>query len=1017
MQSKSAEHAQKITLRAAAANDREDQVAKLIAGGCNPREADEDGNTFIHTAAKHNSSKVLNRFIDAYKELAELGNNVGNTPLHLAADNGCLECIEILLSNWNLMGLRNKKKETALHKAAAGRNAGVLSLLLLVAPENILDARDEIGRSALHYCATAGDGTYQFADAVSLEALSAALEVAWKRINRAAPSYLDAVDNSGKTALMYSTVSGDLEAVKVLLNHGADVTVDDTKLCRTALHFAARFNNYATLGEILQHAAKRGDTVLIHAINSFGETALLTCLAGYRPDINCVKQLLDSGSDLGVTDVRGKSALHHSVGGADSCGNAMITQMIVDAIRKTPSAMESFLACDTRNHETAFHVAARAENTDCIRQFGELEPGYGSAAMTVRNKDQWCPLHLAAQSPNPDVLKVFLKAFYNPGESKNDVDVAGGQETVTALMICAYNGDAAGVKLLLEHGADISRLDCADYNPVFAAVEGSIGQVDVDGHIQVLEIFKDKLGCRTMGELYSTKVPRKMLSPLALAATRGSAAILETMLEHAWLFPHGKKECCFIRHIVPSSLFMNAKDARMEKCYGSTCLELIAKHRKQDEVVKLFGAKPMMMCVSSLSTVRTGFFYSLFLLHLAFMCCFSVFVIPTCSFNATSPENHSAPAEDPELAALLVWPGLLLLYEALHFLIFLNDVRQLSHPFSALQGWLRKFFEFCCDRNDISSSTYIPYFSLMSHLATIGFCSLVLTWFVVYAELNGDSFQSYVSLVAVVLVYGWIQTMEFVKGWPTIHAFCFMVKLIVIKDILRIVFIYVFVLVGFALAFHVYLVSGVDTAESGDANVLNSLYQTFALMTGMGSWTSMSLTEDEQLRPGTYAGLTMMNLLFALCICASTIILMNILIAMMNKTYQDVTSLQETLWCIDVLQFIVWISQHDMLFWIRDIYRWLLVKFVYCTPRLTDDDVYHGSGEFAVSQRIREIQPSSLDEQSDHINSQKRLSQRVDSICRTVEMLSNTFDLFDRRTRAEASNKKAHVNTNAMAYP
>ena len=257
-------------------------------------------------------------------------------------------------------------------------------------------------------------------------------------------------------------------------------------------------------------------------------------------------------------------------------------------------------------------------------------------------------------------------------------------------------------------------------------------------------------------------------------------------------------------------------------------------------------------------------------------------------------------------------------------------------------------------------------------------------------HLSNDNFRRYVNIVAISLVYGWIQTMEYVKGWPTIHAFCFMVKLIFVKDILRIICIYAFVLIGFALAFHVYVESLIDSTESGGTNVLNSLYLKFGLTTGLGVWSDMSLTEEHDTTHGP---------VFASCICVSTIVLMNILIAMMNKTYEDVTSLQEALWCIDVLQFVDWITQDSWLRMLRELCRRFLAWRAYSKRKFkfTAD----APEEYVVVQKKKPTKREDADSDDEQLNRQ------MNNLTLTVEKLPETVGMIDRRSQMESANQKA----------
>ena len=254
-------------------HDNVDQVETLLAGGDDASLTDKHGNSFIHTAAIHNSRAVLTRYISA--GLTKSENEYGNTPLHLTAERGYVECVEIILRYPECASIKNKQLETPLRKAAASRNVNVVHAVLdailgikedksesaMCRPEacgnatvkralidqmpqssqlDILDARDKNGRSALHRRVFT-DNSYRIADIACLKELMTVLEVVWNTGDRSSPCYLDTVD---KTALMYSTILGDVEAVNILLSHGADVTIEDNSYYSMALHVAATYNDF-----------------------------------------------------------------------------------------------------------------------------------------------------------------------------------------------------------------------------------------------------------------------------------------------------------------------------------------------------------------------------------------------------------------------------------------------------------------------------------------------------------------------------------------------------------------------------------------------------------------------------------------------------------------------------------------------------------------------------------------------------------------------------------------------------
>ena len=947
---------QDFRLQAAVTDGNIDRIAELLEDDkCDPLAKGEHGNTFIHAAVKHNRPEVLSEFLPRFSNMAAVQNAKGNTPLHVAVKCGNLECTKILLTYTGCIAVKNAKSQTALHRAAASSNPLVLRALLdsiiSAGQRSLLDVRDCSGASALHSCVS------DEADAVCLEMLAEVLQDAESSSidNR----HLNATDEDGNTSLMLAAGNGDAKAVAVLLRRGADVTVCDNAY-QTALHFSAALFHYEVLAMLLEHTVQLGNLGnLIDVVNGNGRTALMVCCER-GGDADCMKALLDCGPDLSIADVDGMNLLHFAVKYTTrACGNA-ITRIIVDAInRTTPAPLAEFIfkvreASDRR--VTALHMLVRDANIEGIRILGEAK--CASAALSVGDKDGFTPLHMAAAS-NPAALRALLDTFYksscvSPGSS-DAIDARAGGDRVTALMLCAKNGDAVGVRLLLQYGAKVIRANDANYNAVYAAVEGAIDARDATGHLQVLNVFREKVCYEDLSFQYWSKViPRESadrrfgdaLSAVQLAAAAGSADVLAALLDHDRMGSNGGARYCAVQDIIPLTLLQadapSAANTGAVKDADTTCLDLIAKYCTQDQIVKMMSIEPLRMCVSSLSLVRTVVFYAIFLLHIAYMSCFSVLVTPTCFRNYSSnPNNTDTSSQTPNrtFAAFLAWPALHLLYEIVCFVTFFQSLHKRGlNPLTQLQNWITEAVAFFFDREQADSSAYLQYFVIMSHINSLLFCLLVIAWFAQYFTIRSDTFRTYTNVVAIVSLYGWLHTIEFVKCFPTINTLVVMAKLIFVKYVLRILFICVFVLIGFASAIRVYATSECEAIDN-ERNVSYLSYQLVRLMRDTGCWSGPTPLYDDP--PNVAASLFMISLLYVVCICITTFALMNILIVMMKSASTDVDSLQETLWCIESLQFVVWMSQHNV-FWTRTLYRIVLKTFVFSQL----------NGHFVITQQI-----------------------------------------------------------------
>ena len=117
------------------------------------------------------------------------------------------------------------------------------------------------------------------------------------------------VENS--TLLMYASRNlseDDLECMRILINHGANVNARDDDQW-TALHYAAMRSNIDGINLLLDKGAD------IHLVDNNNATPLmLTC---YRNDINSTRVLLERGANLTIPDCDGNTCLHYATKNLD----------------------------------------------------------------------------------------------------------------------------------------------------------------------------------------------------------------------------------------------------------------------------------------------------------------------------------------------------------------------------------------------------------------------------------------------------------------------------------------------------------------------------------------------------------------------------------------------------------------------------------------------------------------------------------------------------------------------------
>lgn len=212
----------------------------------------------------------------------------------------------------------------------------------------------------------------------------------------------------GFTFLRESAMNGCCEIVKEMFDDNNVNASDEDGV--TALHIAAEYGNYEDVKVLLEAGAKvtadqQGLTPLhVAALSAQPNAQIAELLIKYTIQENEEGYELINAQSCGCSTMstKGNTALHFAA------GNEQISYEFIQALESTDPSIKN------EKGETAFHVAARAQN--------------------------------------PDIVVCMLEVFTPAKKGWRMTDMEGGSKL---LEMCTRRGNSTAVALLIKYGADI----------------------------------------------------------------------------------------------------------------------------------------------------------------------------------------------------------------------------------------------------------------------------------------------------------------------------------------------------------------------------------------------------------------------------------------------------------------------------------------------------------------------------------------------------------------------------------
>ncbi|XXH01293.1 hypothetical protein Hte_007649 [Hypoxylon texense] len=409
------------------------------------RRAASDGNSALNVAAAHGhykAAEVLLRDVSDGLMLIHATNHSGLSPIHVAAREGYLDLLGLMLD------AEDSREE-------AGNNAGKASKNQ---PVSLLSGSHPSRRSSVQWIAW----YFHIRKDHRKSALEWAAECGHSRVVRALLDRKNVTKPDRACALNLAAQNGHTDVVSTLLdNRLTEVAIDFEN--NTALHLAAKGGHSKTLSVLL--GRPRGATLFKLIINHrTAERMTPLHLAAQAGHADTIRILLKHEALESIDAGEDKTALHFAAeNGHLACVEILLqrghksepaavakherTAMHLAAhkghlsVVKRLCAFENIIWMEDKFHYTAFDLVVQRKRVEEVKEFIRiLEETADDGNEFVRGG---MPLHLAAQFKNTEVLRLLLdrgwKCDVRDGKGNTPLHRAAMKKFVQGIEVLVQN--------------------------------------------------------------------------------------------------------------------------------------------------------------------------------------------------------------------------------------------------------------------------------------------------------------------------------------------------------------------------------------------------------------------------------------------------------------------------------------------------------------------------------------------------------------------------------------------------
>ena len=885
----------------------DETVTVLLQRNADPEIKNDKGSTALYWAIRYQFPSTVSLLLTKGHANPNTSRKLGLVaPIIIASAYGNTDIVAELLKHPNIdVNTKIRGGDTAIHNAS--REGWLKVVKLLIKAGARFDESDDLGNTPL-LLAARNDHVDVAKHLIKLSAdvnhkNHDGYDVWFYAVNTERNSLLKALV-SGKFSkvaqkrnpLCIAASVGNCDKIQLLLSMNFDPNSTDDE-GNTFLHHAAMCDQANVIDTFHTSGA-------LHSKNEMGNTPLhLACMKGLTKAIH---SLLNCKAKADVKNKKGETPLHvaaYSANISPETANALVQYTI-----KT-HAWESLHDKDLDGNN-CLHIAGKFASPEVLWEFRFVR-------MNDKDKDGLLPLHEAVRPGQEEALEMMLDIY----ESRNrdaSINESSYVSRETVLHLAADEGHARCVKRLIDLGADISAKDVNGDTTLHRLIKAIVfDEKHKSRHIEVFDAILDnivKWWClrtsqplparandvadvtyRRNAVLYviNDVVNNKGLSVLNQAFKSGCPEVLSrlilmpdvTMFEDSsniysfdisGMTPRTNNELkgCWKSQVNPveDKLSEEADDTSVSG------LELLITN-KASYAAEILDLPPIRKIEQYYTSMVAWTFAVLILLHIIYMSVFTYLSVDLLKKLRTDESDINSSDTQTILMYIFVpvEPAIIIIYNIYAVIRYCvtGDVSRKSK----------------LSRKHGAQLVLHLIGSYLFQAVCVGFAALVFAWIGLFTQRY--FYQDYV--LAAAICVGWLLTIAFTRGIRAIHYFYRMLLSMILRDVVRFIIVYLFVLMAFSFTFHVlFQVSG-DISETYESP-FDTMFLTFNMMIGMGELFDDDFDAGMSAvgRTTTYA-----KVIYLLYMILGTIVLLNLLIAMMNDSYSHILAQKQVTWRID----------------------------------------------------------------------------------------------------------------------